>query len=356
MEQTEERCTLLQQIPTCAFLVENGVIAAMNTHAQGYQLQIGQPIQPLLATGQQEYAQFTGGCLYLSLQLLGLVTDFSVRPLGRSHLFIQEEDADRAELRAMALAAQALRNPLSNVMSAAQRLSPVSTPVQEDGARLNRSLYQLYRVVCNMSDAYAFSEAGQHMELRNIVAIIRENLDLAAPLVSRSGLTLRQNLPQESIYTVVDAAKLERAVNNMLSNAMKFSPSGSCIDVSLTRRGKMLYLTVQDQGPGISSDILPQVYDRYRRSPGLEDGRFGLGIGMVLIRGAAAAHGGTVLLEQSRGLKLTMTLPLRQAGKALLRTPTMQVDYAGAYDHLLLELSDVLPAELYHKDGPFMHR
>ena len=72
---------------------------------------------------------------------------------------------------------------------------------------------------------------------------------------------------------------------------------------------------------------------------------------MVLIRSAAAAHGGTVLLDRTKeGLnRLTMTLSIRQSTDTMVRTPAYipHPDYAGERDHRLLELSDVLPAEFY---------
>ena len=70
---------------------------------------------------------------------------------------------------------------------------------------------------------------------------------------------------------------------------------------------------------------------------------------MVLIRSAATAHGGTVLIEQPKdgGLRLTLTLEIRQNRDGSIRSPGLQVDYAGEWDHRLIELSDSLPASLY---------
>ena len=73
---------------------------------------------------------------------------------------------------------------------------------------------------------------------------------------------------------------------------------------------------------------------------------------MVLIRNAAAAHGGTVLIDQPHGFgtRVTLTLALRQDTTNHLRSPMIRVDYAGERDHCLLELSDSLPAFLYEKE------
>ena len=73
---------------------------------------------------------------------------------------------------------------------------------------------------------------------------------------------------------------------------------------------------------------------------------------MVLLRGAAVMHGGTVLLEYPKdsGTRVTMTLAIRQKTGSLVQSPGLfQVDYAGERDHHLIELSESLPAELYSK-------
>ena len=111
----------------------------------------------------------------------------------------------------------------------------------------------------------------------------------------------------------------------------------------------MLHLQVLDSGSGIAQQIRSSIFHRYLRQPGIEDSRWGLGLGMVLIRSAAASHGGTVLIDSptGAGTRVTMTLAIRQRTEAALRSPILRVDYAGERDHGLIELSDSLPAALY---------
>jgi signal transduction histidine kinase len=225
--------------------------------------------------------------------------------------------------------------------------------MQDQIARINRGLLQMMRVICNMSDAYhSNQEAPSQMETREIGNFLAEIFNNAAPMIAHTGIRLQFSGLTEPVYGLIDPGKLERAVHNILSNAVKFTPEGGTIKAKLTRKGKMLYLTVEDSGSGIHESIRGSVYERYRREPALEDSRHGIGLGMVLIRSAATVHGGTVLLEQpeARGSKLTMTIAIRTSKNTLVRSPIFEVDYAGGMDHRLLELSGCLPAKLYQKD------
>ena len=339
-----------------AFCVKNGIVAGANQDAQRLLIQPGTPMDALLPEHHEEYLAFTDGCLYMQLHILGQSLDVSVTKHGEYDIFVVEQDADQTELNTMALVAQELREPLSNVMTVADQLFPVvgSEPgVQDQVARINRGLYQILRVVSNMSDALRYSQDGhKHQELRDITAFFGELFQNAGAHIGQAGIRLEFHNLSEQIFTLMDAEKLERGVYNLLSNAMKFTPRDGSIEATLTRRGRKLYLTVQDSGSGVEPGIRSNIHQRYRRQPGLEDGRFGIGLGMVLIRAAAAAHGGTVLMEhpEGKGTRITMTLQIRQHSGGTFRTNTLQVDYAGERDHALMELSDALPAKLYHKD------
>lgn len=357
MEQLENIAGMLDLMVRPAFCVKDGFITAANQGAKSRLIDMNTPIRELLLTGQEEYSEFMGGCLYLTLDLGGHHIGASVTKQQEYDIFILEQDADQAELHAMALAAQELREPLASVMTVADRLFPVVSEeigTQDQIARINRGLFQMLRVISNMSDAARYQEESERvLEIRDVTAILEELFRNSAALIGQTDIQVTfRNLPQK-ILTLVDTEKLERAVYNILSNAMKFTPRGGTIEATLTQRGKMLYLTVQDSGSGVDPAVRSNIHSRYLRQPGVEDGRFGIGLGMVLIRAAAAAHGGTVLMEhpEGRGARITMTMEIRQDTAGRLRSNILQVDYAGERDHSLIELADALPAVLYKKEN-----
>lgn len=357
MEQFKDEAGMLDLIIRPAFCVKDGRIIRINQAAQCLTLRVGDTLHPLLHTGVEEYRDFQGGQLYLTLNIGGMLLGASVSKTADFDVFVMEQDSDQAELQSMALAAKELREPLASVMTVADRLFPmISTQddpnAQDQLARINRGLFQMLRVISNMSDAARYTQPGSgNFRMCNITAVFGEIFEKAAVLVNQTDVALRFFNLAEDIYCLVDEEKLERAIYNLLSNAAKFTARGGLIEAKLTRKGVKLYLTVQDNGSGVDPKIRGNVYTRYLRQPGVEDKRFGIGLGMVLIRSAAAVHGGTVLMENPEGMgaRITVSMTIRQDGTNL-RSRILTVDYAGERDHGLIELSDSLPVNLYEKD------
>ncbi len=344
-EHKEHIVSILELMLRPAFSVEGGCIRHVNQAASRYLLTPGTAIAPLICSGQDEYAQFTGGSLYITLQLGEDPIGVCVTRMGEYDLFLPDQQEDIAELRAMALAAKELREPLTGILAITGRM-------QEDApsAQLNRRLFQMMRTICNMSDAFRYAQAGAgRMEYVEISAFFEDILEKSADLLNSAGVSVQYSGLSEAIYTLADPERLERAVYNMLSNAAKFSVADSVIEVTVTRKGNRLSLSVINPGTGILDSA--NVFNRFQREPRLEDRRFGLGLGMVMIRSAASAHGGAVLIDEpeSGRTRTTMTLRLQHSKDTAVRSPVLRIDYAGEWDHALLELSDCLPAEVYEE-------
>lgn len=351
MEQYTDAMQMMDLMVQPAFCVKNGIIVKVNAGAAGYMLEEGTPVSALMQTGAEEYAAFSGGCLYLNLSVCGQLLGFSVIRQADLDIFRLDQESDAPELRAMALAARELREPLANVMHLTRELLPASS---QQAAQLNRGLYRMLRIIGNMSDADRYCAAGTgHMEYRDVCAVVDEIFDKAAALAQHADVCLTYEGHPESVCCLTDSEKLEKAILNIISNALKFSPKGGTIAAKLTRKGDKLYLSVQDSGCGLSNSVRGNLFSRHTRQPGIEDGQFGIGLGMVLIRAAAALHGGTVLVDQPArcGTRITMTLSIRQNTGSIVRCPVMGIDYSGELDPALIALSDVLPADLYDPEN-----
>lgn len=349
MEQDKQN--LLEMIDRPAFIVREGIITDCNQMAKHRQIPVGKPITALLPENCEAYQDYQGGILYLTLQIGWIHCGATVTRQEDGDIFLMDRDADQTQLQALALAAQQLRMPLSNLMAVTDCLLP---ELQEESQRqrasqMQRALFQLMRQINNMADAerYAGLDAPsfENTELRSF---FREIIDKADTTLDKANTTVRFTCPDAPILTMIDRERMERATYNLLSNAVKFSTPGSTIEVALTRTGKMACLTIEDQGDGIATHVQGSLFYRYLREPAIEDSRFGLGLGMTLVRSVAAIHGGTVLLEQSRGTRVAMTMEIRKEASGTLRSPKIRIgDYAGGRDLGLVEFSETLPADAY---------
>ena len=332
-----------------AFFVKENIITACNQSAEALLLAPGTDIQEFLLTGKEEYAAFQNGCLYLKLKLSPKGCGASVTREDHTDLFLLDQEPEDADLRSLALAARELRNPLSNLMIAADALKTLEDPgLRDQLARLNRSLHQMHRLINNMSDAGRndlLTPAGIHdwdRFIRDIFEKIQTQLENTRVTLTYDGLSA-------PVYGLVNIGQMERAVLNIVSNAIKFMPEGGTIHAELIRKQNMLHLSIRDSGSGIAENVLGNVFTRYQRQPGIEDSRYGIGLGMVLIRNAAADHGGTVLIDrpEGSGTRVTMTMAIRQDAPTL-RTPVLSPLVEGV-PQILTELSEILPWECYKK-------
>ena len=359
MEQETPLAEMLEQILYPAFLVKDGTVISVNSSAAQRCIQVDTAVSSLICVGAEEYHGFTSGRLSIALDIENVKCPATVTAVDGNHLFVLDSDYDTPELQAFALAAQNLREPLSNIMASTQQLVD-NDAVQDKQAKANISsirqgLHQLLRMVGNMSDSGRLTKDSAYtMEYRDAIWVFDEVLQKAASLIRCSGRELEYSVPNISVTTAIDAEMLERAILNLISNALKYSPQGSSICAAVTHANNKLIFTVENSlqsGKGISRTSL---FSRYLREPGLDITGSGLGLGMSIVRKVAMMHGGTVLAEfpADDRIRTTMTVSTKPTERNLLRSPVLlPVDYAGGHDHAIVELSDVLPSHLF--DGNF---
>jgi signal transduction histidine kinase len=350
MEQFENMSRMLELLKQPAFAAKDGVIIHVNQAAQGCMLEAGTSLDTLLHTGREEYAAMKDGCLYLSLIVNTMPVCASVSRMDGFDVFALESDSENAALDAYALASCKLREPLdkiiqygSNVLAQAEDADPALV------AQLRHEVYKIMRTLHNMSaPAQHRQEVISRVELQNICSVLDEVFEKAQAGLNTGSVKLRYTGLNEEILTMTDTEKLSSAVYNLLSNAMRAAPEGSTVDARLTRCAGKLHLTVHNEGPGIPQRTMETVYSRYLRRAALENSQQGIGLGMAIITGAAAAHGGTVLIRSTNeGTTVTMTLDIRRSTGGRLHSPLLKRDPFGGYDPALVELSEVLPTDCY---------
>lgn len=360
MKEVNYQELLLDLIDRPVFCVKDGVIVHLNQSAQKMQIAPGTQITQLIPNDLEPYENLQDGCLFLTVMVADIPCGATVMRTSECDIFTLEQTSDDAYLQAMALSAQQLRIPLGNVMIVAENLLSnsalqESAEIRSQVGQLNKGLFQLLRIISNMADAQRYtSPEALRMEPADLNAVLCEILDKAQVLLPRTNIKLKYTGLNKPLFSMISPEALERAVYNLISNAVKFSPKGGTVEVKLIQRGNMLHFTVQNEGSSINPKHIGNVFSCYRRQPGIEDSRHGIGLGLSLVRSVAAAHGGTVLVDapQEGVTRITMTLAIRMKESENISSPVFRLgDYAGGWDHGLLELSQLLNAELYNQES-----
>ena len=117
--------------------------------------------------------------------------------------------------------------------------------------------------------------------------------------------------PDEPIVINGDELRLEQALQNLIQNAVKYSPDGGAVEVRISRRNGHALVAVTDRGIGIPSEALPQLFTRFYRAPNVDPQHIsGLGVGLYVVREIVELHGGSVEVESHVGVGSTFTLVL----------------------------------------------
>lgn len=245
--------------------------------------------------------------------------------LERANNRLRELSAARADF--VAIASHELRTPLTTILGSAEVLLQL-TPADESRARrltahIIAAAGQLQRTVESLLDA-ALIESGR-FTLRCETVGIRDLVESCGPTFA-SIADGRLMLPDVAADLVVqgDRDKLGQVLINLVGNALKYSPEGSPVMLSVTHASEMVYLAVSDQGYGIAPDDLPHIFERYYRA---DNGRVraarGAGLGLSISRDVVRAHGGdlTAWSAPGQGSRFTVTLP-RATPEQILREPS----------------------------------
>ena len=344
MEQENIIRPLLDLVERPALWVCNGKILQINQAAQQRRIPEDAHIYDLLREDAEAYRSYQGGTLTLTVTVSGVSYKAQVNRIGNNDIFIL--DSDDPELRAIALAAQHLRNPLNSVITIAELLNCEDTKYM---SQLQRGLHRLHRIVCNMSDSYRYQkDSSAHMESTDLTSVFREAMEAITTHLESCGIQVSYDGLNTPVLSLADREMLERVIYNLVSNAVKFMAENSTLYTKLTQNERQLSFSLQS----VTDDTNAQgLFNRYQRQPDVEDSRHGIGLGMPLVRAVAAAHGGTVLIDHPdpQTTRVTMTISLTEPSDYIVRNaiqlPTS--NYAGDRDRGLLELSEILPADAY---------
>jgi signal transduction histidine kinase len=152
------------------------------------------------------------------------------------------------------------------------------------------------------------------LELRadDLRSVVEDALAQAEPVGTRKGVTLASDVPTEPVRVRHDPQRIGQVLGNLMGNAIKFTPAGGRVTVSLRATDDGAELSISDTGVGIDPDELPQVFDRFfRGTKASEERSTGSGLGLSIVRSIVDMHHGRVTIQSApdKGTTATVTLP-----------------------------------------------
>lgn len=236
---------------------------------------------------------------------------------------LEEARAERAALESERRALTAsishdLRTPLSTiramvdalddgVVSDAAGMRRYFVTIRRDVERLNRMIDDLFELA--QMDAGALRLQRDRIALHEIVGDV---VAAMRPRAEQAGLVLELDIAGETSMALLDGDRLERAIANLLRNALEHTPSGGRVSVSVTEAAGQVSLQVADTGEGIDPAILPNIWTRFyraERSRARTDAASdGAGLGLAITKGIVEAHGGTVEVASLPDVGTTFTV------------------------------------------------
>lgn len=240
----------------------------------------------------------------------------------KARIELLEQADDRAKDDFLALLAHELRNPLAAISSAAQVLAIARTldEATRPQAVIERQVAHLARLVDDLMDA-ARARAGRIVLDRKTVSL-NEAVERALDLL-RAGMTPAWHVIEvdaDDVRVNADPERLEQIIVKLVGNAVKYTPAGRRIRITVRAQGEQAVLRIQDEGVGIAPAALPKIFGLFVQGEWTVDrAEGGLGIGLTLVRTLAELHGGSVEATSEgpgRGSVFTVRLPLAELPEA----------------------------------------
>ena len=230
------------------------------------------------------------------------------------------EAADRAKEEFLAVLSHELRTPLNAVYGWARMLR---TGQVRGEAQLTRALEAIERnanaqvqLVDDLLDVSRVITGKMRLDVRavDLKQVVEAAVDAVRPAAEAKTIRVQSVLDPRAGPITGDPDRLQQVVWNLLMNAVKFTPKGGRVQVSLQRVNSHVEIVVSDSGQGIAPDILPAIFERFRQADSSSTRvHSGLGLGLALVKHLVELHGGTVVARsagEGKGATFVVKLPL----------------------------------------------
>ena len=237
----------------------------------------------------------------------------------------EREALDRERRELTAAISHDLRTPLASIRAMVEALDDGVVSNDKEVRRyygaIRRQIEQLSRMIEDLFELAQIDAGALRLERRPLALqdVAAEVVDAMQAQAERRGVHLNCETPENVAELPLDGDRIERAISNLVQNALEHTPAGGTVQVAVSRVNGWAELRVIDAGEGIDSADLPHIWDRFYRAEKSRrreaNGGDGRGLGLAIVRGLVEAHGGSVSAESAagRGTTITMRLPANPA-------------------------------------------
>jgi len=263
-----------------------------------------------------KWMRFVGKPQFEKDQLIGFIGS-GIDIQSHKNDAIRFRKADRRKNDFLAILGHELRNPLSPIRNAAQTLRFIHSGHQLEDVRqtITRHVDHIARLIDDLLDVTRLARGTltlrkEHIDVKDI---IHAAADSTAELVKAQKQILTTVLKDERLFVHGDRVRLTQTLENLLTDAVKFTAEEGRIEVSSYRHGNEVVLAVKDEGIGIPKPMLKRIFELYTQEDrALKKSDSGLGIGLALVSQIISLHGGSVKAESAgkgQGSVFTVRLP-----------------------------------------------
>jgi PAS domain S-box-containing protein len=237
--------------------------------------------------------------------------------IENSRLYNDIRASDLRKDAFVATLAHELRNPLAPITNSLEALRATSSTTEQSSSRqiIERQVGQLVHLVDDLLDVARINQGKLELRRRRVQLseVLAAAIETSRPAIESPGHALSVSQPSDPIWLDADLTRLAQVFANLLNNSAKYMEPGGTIEIAASADDHDVTVAVRDCGVGISSDLLPHVFDMFVQADrSLERAQGGLGIGLTLVRQLVQLHGGTVMALSdgpAQGSEFVVRLP-----------------------------------------------
>jgi len=216
-----------------------------------------------------------------------------------------------------------------NVLNEEERVEAVNSIMRNARAQgqLIEDVLDITRIVSN--------KLSLDRKILNLDGVVAEALEATEPSIHAKSIRVRTYIQSRDLLVYADPLRLQQVLLNLITNAVKFTPAGGEISVALERRDDRAVIDVADTGKGISSELLPHIFERFRQGDSSSTRQYGgLGLGLTIANQLVMLHDGEISAEsdgEGKGSRFSIKLPLVALGSTVADQAQRRVTQEAAF-------------------------